>query len=300
MSDADEEVVVAHNWDELRRLMWNYVGIVRTDKRLERAKHRLSLLRDEIQEYYANFRVTRDLLELRNLVDVATLIVKSAHSRRESRGLHHSRDWPNSLPKALPSVLTRARVAERHALSGCGRTGKAVAFARQRLLSDRTRSVSRRSASNSPSRARPSSARRSRYGRPRFRKRTHRIEIDAAGHFEHGLAVRHTHRFTHHVEREVVEQHRLRAMCECRIELCKRLHFDLHRHARLQRKCASSASPTPPPPRWVFLDQMPSYSASRWFSPPPTRTAYFCASRRPGSVLRVSRIFARVPSTRST
>ena len=69
-----------------------------------------SLLRDEIQEYYANFRVTRDLLELRNLVDVATLIVKSAHSRRESRGLHYSRDWPNSLPKALPSVLTpRAR-----------------------------------------------------------------------------------------------------------------------------------------------------------------------------------------------
>ncbi|RAE63980.1 L-aspartate oxidase, partial [Burkholderia multivorans] len=81
------------------------VGIVRTDKRLERAKHRLSLLRDEIHEYYANFRVTRDLLELRNLVDVATLIVKSAQSRRESRGLHYSRDWPNTLPKALPSVL---------------------------------------------------------------------------------------------------------------------------------------------------------------------------------------------------
>ena len=86
--------------------MLNYVGIVRTDKRLERAKHRLSLLRDEIHEYYANFRVSRDLLELRNLVDVAMLIVKSAQSRRESRGLHYSRDWPHTLPKALPSVLT--------------------------------------------------------------------------------------------------------------------------------------------------------------------------------------------------
>jgi L-aspartate oxidase len=105
--------VVAHNWDELRRLMWNYVGIVRTDKRLERAQHRISLLRDEIQEYYANFRVTRDLLELRNLVEVASLIVESARSRRESRGLHFSRDWPNTLPKALPSVLSPERVRNR-------------------------------------------------------------------------------------------------------------------------------------------------------------------------------------------
>jgi L-aspartate oxidase len=109
VSDADEEVVVAHNWDELRRMMWNYVGIVRTDKRLERAKHRIALLRDEIQEYYANFRVSRDLLELRNLVDVAGLIVKSAMARRESRGLHFSRDWPDALPKALPTVLSPSR-----------------------------------------------------------------------------------------------------------------------------------------------------------------------------------------------
>jgi L-aspartate oxidase len=107
VEDADEQVVIAHNWDELRLLMWNYVGIVRTTKRLERALHRIKLLRDETLEYYANFRVNRDLLELRNLVVCAELIVRSALRRHESRGLHYSRDFPNALPVSFPTILTR-------------------------------------------------------------------------------------------------------------------------------------------------------------------------------------------------
>lgn len=105
VTNADEEVVIAHNWDELRRFMWNYVGIVRTTKRLERAQHRIRLLKEEIDEYYAHFRITNHLLELRNLVDVASLIVNSALSRHESRGLHFSRDFPTTFPKAIPTVL---------------------------------------------------------------------------------------------------------------------------------------------------------------------------------------------------
>ncbi len=107
VEDADEQVVIAHNWDELRLLMWNYVGIVRTTKRLERALHRIKLLRHETLEYYANFRVNRDLLELRNLVTCAELIVRSALRRHESRGLHYSRDFPHTLPVSFPTVLTR-------------------------------------------------------------------------------------------------------------------------------------------------------------------------------------------------
>ena len=111
VTDPDEEIVISHNWDELRRFMWDYVGIVRTNKRLARALHRIRLLEREINEYYANFRVSNDLLELRNLLQVAHLIVMSAMRRRESRGLHFSRDYPKHLSVARPTVLRRRRNA---------------------------------------------------------------------------------------------------------------------------------------------------------------------------------------------
>jgi L-aspartate oxidase len=105
VTDSDEEVVVHHNWAEIRRFMWDYVGIVRTTKRLERALNRINLLKQETHDYYRHFRVTPDLVELRNLVQVAELIVRSALTRQESRGLHYTLDYPDMLPDAVDTVL---------------------------------------------------------------------------------------------------------------------------------------------------------------------------------------------------
>ena len=106
VTDPDEQIVVSHNWDELRHFMWDYVGIVRTSKRLQRAANRLRLLDEEIREFYSNFRIDSDLVELRNLVVVADLIVRSAKLRRESRGLHYTLDYPGRLEHAADTVLT--------------------------------------------------------------------------------------------------------------------------------------------------------------------------------------------------
>ena len=105
VTDSDEEVVIQHNWHELRLFMWDFVGIVRTTKRLERALHRVELLQQEIQDYYRNFKVSNNLLELRNLVQVAELIIHCALKRKESRGLHYTLDYPDTLAEAKPTIL---------------------------------------------------------------------------------------------------------------------------------------------------------------------------------------------------
>lgn len=113
VTDADEQIVISHNWDELRRFMWDYVGIVRTTKRLQRASHRIELLAREINEFYANFRISNDLIELRNLVTTARLIITCAMRRRESRGLHYSRDFPETSAIARNTILRPTRKGSR-------------------------------------------------------------------------------------------------------------------------------------------------------------------------------------------
>jgi len=105
VKDSDEDVIITHNWAELRRFMWDYVGIVRTRKRLERAQRRIDLLKQEVHEYYSHYRVSPDLIELRNLIHVAELIVRSALMRHESRGLHYTLDYPDTLPEGVDSIL---------------------------------------------------------------------------------------------------------------------------------------------------------------------------------------------------
>ena len=105
VTDSDEEVIIKQNWTEIRRFMWNYVGIVRTTKRLERAQHRIKLLMEEVDDYYGHFRVSTDLIELRNLLQCADLIVRSALSRKESRGLHYTLDYPKTLAQPKDTIL---------------------------------------------------------------------------------------------------------------------------------------------------------------------------------------------------
>ena len=122
VTHSDEDVVLSHNWDELRRFMWDYVGIVRTDKRLTRALHRVQVLQKEIHEYYSNYKIGKNLLEVRNLTMVAELIIRSATRRRESRGLHYTLDYPQAASVAKDTILVPDNFAGQDIIVSCGST----------------------------------------------------------------------------------------------------------------------------------------------------------------------------------
>ena len=104
---AGENIVIAHNWDATRRLMWDYVGVVRSNNRLEMAKEKIKLIFEEVENFYKNFEISSDFIELRNLVLVARIIIESAIKRKESRGLHHTVDYPELSEQAIPSSLSK-------------------------------------------------------------------------------------------------------------------------------------------------------------------------------------------------